>query len=307
MAITSEKIWLDGEFVPFAEATVHVLTHTLHYGLGAFEGLRCYKRANGESCIFRLEDHIKRLHRSAKIGDMKLPWSVEEICEAAVELVRLNKFGDCYIRPLVFIGDGEMGLAATSNPIRLAIACWKWGSYLGNEGLKHGVRAKVASYARNDIRSGSSKAKICGNYVNSIFAKREIQKAGYEEAILLDTDGYVSEASGENIFVVFNGDLCTTPLGSSILEGITRHTIMTLAEEEGYKVKERRFTRDMLYTADEVFCVGTAAEITPIRSLDDREIGEGCPGPITKKMQTRYFDHVRGTETSHPEWRTVVK
>ena len=306
MAIKAEKIWFDGEMVAFEDAKIHVLAHTLHYGLGAFEGIRCYKRGNNRSAIFRLQDHIRRLFESAHIVTIDIPWTRQEIEQACIDTVNANKFEDCYIRPVVFLGHGEMGLSAMSNKVRVAVIAWEWGSYLGDEGIKNGIRGKVSSFARNHVNAVMAKGKINGHYVNSILAKREVMKQGYQEAIMLDTDGYVSEASGENIFLVRDNTIVTTPLGMSILDGITRHTIITLAEERGLKVKELRFTRDMLYVADEVFAVGTAAEVTPIREIDDRTIGTGSPGPVTKALQEAYFDLVRGNATEHTEWLTYV-
>lgn len=306
MAITADKIWFDGELVPFADAKVHVLTHTLHYGLGAFEGIRCYKRGNGRSAIFRLHEHIRRLFDSAHICLMEIPFTIEEIEQACVDTVNANGFEDCYLRPVVFLGDGEMGLGAMGNKVRLSVIAWQWGTYLGEEGLKNGIRAKVSSFARNHVNTMMAKGKINGHYVNSILAKREVMLQGYQEAIMLDTEGYVSEASGENIFMIRDGEILTTPIGGSILGGITRDTIVTLARERDLTVKEMRFTRDMLYVADEVFVVGTAAEVTPIREIDNRKIGNGSPGPLTQALQSAYFDHVKGNAASHPEWLTYV-
>lgn len=306
MAITAEKIWFDGEMVAFADAKIHVLTHTLHYGLGAFEGIRCYKRGNGRSAIFRLKEHIRRLFDSAHIVTMEIPWTPEQIEQACIDVVKANGFENCYIRPVVFLGDGEMGLAALSNKVRVAVIAWEWGTYLGDEGLKKGIRGKVSSFQRNHVNSVMAKGKINGHYVNSILAKREVMKQGYQEAIMLDTDGYVSEASGENIFIVRDNVMMTTPVGGSILDGITRHTIMKLAAERNIEVKEMRFTRDMLYVADEVFAVGTAAEITPVREIDDRKVGTGEPGPITRMLQDAYFDLVRGNSEDHNEWLAYI-
>lgn len=306
MAITADKIWFDGELVPFADAKVHVLTHTLHYGLGAFEGIRCYKRGNGRSAIFRLHEHIRRLFDSAHICLMEIPFTIEEVEQACVDTVNANGFADCYLRPVVFLGDGEMGLGAMGNKVRLSVIAWQWGTYLGDEGLKNGIRAKVSSFARNHVNTMMAKGKINGQYVNSILAKREVMLQGYQEAIMLDTEGYVSEASGENVFMIRDGEILTTPIGGSILGGITRDTIVTLARERDLTVKEMRFTRDMLYVADEVFVVGTAAEVTPIREIDNRKIGNGSPGPLTQALQSAYFDHVKGNAASHPEWLTYV-
>lgn len=302
-----EKIWLDGSFVAWDEAKVHVLTHTLHYGLGAFEGIRCYRRTDGRSAIFRLREHIDRLFESAHIGDMVIRHSREEVTEACLELVRVNRLDECYLRPLAFLGEGAMGLYGKDNPVRLTIAAWKWGAYLGEEGLEHGIRAKVSSYTRSSINSVMTKAKIVGNYVNSILAKREVVAAGYQEAIMLDAQGYVSEASGENVFVVKNGKVSTPQVGGSILSGITRGTILELAKELGIEIQERPISRDELYVADEVFFTGTAAEVTPVREIDERKVGAGSRGPVTKRIQDRFFQLVRGPESWHPEWFAFVK
>ncbi len=306
MAIKADKIWMDGEMIPFADAQVHVLTHTLHYGLGAFEGIRCYQRADGQSAIFRLQDHIRRLYETCHICTIDIPFPQEEIVQACIDVVNANGFEDCYLRPVVFLGDGEMGLAAMSNKVRVAVIAWPWGAYLGDEGLNKGIRAKIASLQRHHVNSSMVKGKINGQYVNSILAKREVMAMGYHEAIMLDTEGYVSEASGENIFLVHKGRMYTTPLGMSILEGITRDTIVTLARERNIEIIEQRFTRDVLYVADEIFMTGTAAEVTPVRELDNRKIGTGEPGPVTKALQAAYFDHVKGSAETHPEWLTYI-
>ncbi|MCA9602332.1 MAG: branched-chain amino acid transaminase [Polyangiales bacterium] len=301
-----DKIWMDGKLVPWDEANVHILTHTLHYGLGVFEGIRCYKLTDGKSGIFRLREHIQRLAESAHIVTLTLPYSVDELVDACVETVRANKLDECYLRPLAFMGDGPMGLGATSNPTRVSIITWRWGAYLGEEGLRKGIRAKVSSFSRTGVNSLMAKGKVVGHYVNSILAKREVMKAGYDEAIMLDPQGYVTEASGENIFVV-RGDVVATPaLGSSILGGITRDTVMRLMRDMGLRLEERTLTRDELYVADEVFMVGTAAEVTPVREIDDRKIGIGERGPVTKRVQDRYFQVVRGTELPDPNWVTRV-
>lgn len=298
-----EKIWLDGSFVPWDEAKVHVLTHTLHYGLGVFEGIRCYRRSDGRSAVFRLREHVDRLFESAHISDMVIRESRDAVSETCLELIRVNKLDECYVRPLVFLGEGPMGLLYTrDNPVRLAIAVWRWGAYLGEEGLENGIRAKVSSYTRSGINATMTKAKIVGNYVNSILAKREVVAAGYQEAIMLDAQGYVAEASGENVFLVKHGRMATPAAGGSILAGITRNTVLTLARELGIEVDERPMSRDELYVADEVFFTGTAAEVTPVREIDERKVGGGSRGPITKRIQDRFFQVVRGPELLHPEW-----
>lgn len=302
-----EKIWLDGSFVPWDEAKVHVLTHTLHYGLGVFEGIRCYRRADGQSAVFRLREHIDRLFESAHISDMELRHDRDAVVAACLELIRVNRLDECYLRPLAFLGEGAMGLYGRDNPVRLTIAAWRWGAYLGEEGLESGIRAKVSSYTRSGINSAMTKAKIVGNYVNSILAKREVVAAGYQEAIMLDAQGYVAEASGENIFVIKNGRMSTPLVGGSILAGITRGTVVQLARELGIEVEERPISRDELYVADEVFFTGTAAEVTPVREIDERKIGAGTRGPLTKRVQDRFFQLVRGPELLHPEWLAFVK
>ncbi len=298
------KIWMDGKFVDWKDARIHVLTHTLHYGLGVFEGIRCYKRADG-SVIFRLKEHVDRLFSSAHICQMKIPFTREEIQEAVKETVRVNKLEECYIRPIAYIGYGEMGLFVKDNPICVAIAAWPWGTYLGDEGIKNGIRAKVSSINRHHVNISMTRAKVCGYYVNSQLAKREVVTNGYDEAIMLDTDGYVAEGPGENIFIVRNNLLKTTPL-TSILEGITRDSIIQLAKEKGILVVEARFTRDELYIADEAFFTGTAAEITPIREIDNRQVGAGKPGPITTTLQSAFFDIVRGSDKKHKDWLAYI-
>ncbi|TLY37979.1 MAG: branched-chain amino acid transaminase [Nitrospirae bacterium] len=296
----SEKIWLDGRLVPWKDAQIHVMTHSLHYGLAAFEGIRCYKGERG-SAIFRLDEHVDRLFSSAHIMLMKIPFSKKQIADAICETVRSNKLEECYIRPIVFVGDGDMGLYTPDNPIRVAIAAWPWGAYLGEDGLKNGIRARISSFTRHHVNVSMTRAKVSGYYVNSIMAKREVKACGYDEAILLDPEGYVSEGTGENIFMVRRGVLKTTPL-TSILEGITRNSMMELARERGIAVVEERFTRDELYIAEEVFMTGTAAELTPIREVDDRQVGSGKPGPITKDLQAAFFDIVRGKDHQHASW-----
>jgi len=296
----SEKIWLDGRLVPWKDAQIHVMTHSLHYGLAAFEGIRCYKGERG-SAIFRLDEHVDRLFSSAHIMLMKIPFSKKQIADAICETVRSNKLEECYIRPIVFVGEGDMGLYTPDNPIRVAIAAWPWGAYLGEDGLKNGIRARISSFTRHHVNVSMTRAKVSGYYVNSIMAKREVKACGYDEAILLDPEGYVSEGTGENIFMVRRGVLKTTPL-TSILEGITRNSIMELARERGIAVVEERFTRDELYIAEEVFMTGTAAELTPIREVDDRQVGSGKPGPITKDLQAAFFDIVRGKDHKHASW-----
>lgn len=300
----TSKIWMDGRFIDWNEAKVHVLTHTLHYGLGVFEGLRCYKGEKG-SAVFRLKEHVKRLFDSAQIVQIKIPYSPKEIEEAILGTVKVNRLQECYIRPIVFIGYGEMGLYIQKNPIQVAIAAWPWGTYLGDEGIRNGIRAKISSFTRHHVNISMTRAKVTSYYANSQLAKREVKEAGYDEAILLDSDGYVAEGPGENIFIVRDGTLKTTPL-TSILEGITRNSIIQLATEKGIPVAQERFTRDEIYIAEEAFFTGTAAEITPIREVDDRVIGDGKPGPITRRLQTLFFDTVAGKDPAHQSWLTHI-
>jgi branched-chain amino acid aminotransferase len=300
----SAKIWMDGRFVNWADANVHVLTHSLHYGLAAFEGLRCYKGKTG-SAIFKLDEHVDRLFESAHIGMMRIPYDKKQVRDAIIETVRVNKLEACYIRPLAYIGYGAMGVYPAENPIKLAIAAWKWGTYLGDEALANGMRARVSSFTRHHVNVSMTRGKISGYYVNSILAKREAKTDGYDEAILLDPEGYVSEGTGENIFIVRKGRIKTTPL-TSILEGITRNAVIDLAREQQIVVVEERFTRDEMYIADEVFVTGTAAELTPVREIDNRRIGTGKPGPITLALQKRFFSIVRGEDPTHESWLTRV-
>ncbi len=300
------KIWMDGELVDWDAANVHILTHSLHYGLGAFEGIRAYKRADGGTYVFRLREHIDRLFDGCKLTLLKPEFSREQVSKACIDVLRANKMDEGYLRPMVYVGDGAMGIYAPNNPIRTSVIAWKWGAYLGEEALKNGIRTKISSYSRHHINVSLAKGKIMGQYTNSVLAKREAKLAGYDEAILLDVNGYVSEGSGENIFIVKNGVLITPDLSSSILAGITRDTVLTLAREEGLAVQESRITRDLLWLADEAFFTGTAAEVTPIREVDNRTIGEGKPGPVTTRIQKRFFDVVRGSDGAHPEWLTKV-
>ena len=302
-----KKIWLEGEFIDWDLAKVHVITHTLHYGLGAFEGIRAYKRADGSTAIFRLKEHLERLYDSCRLIMIEPRFTHEQVHEACVQILRENKMDEAYLRPVIFVGDGAMGVYAPDNPIRTVIIAWRWGAYLGKTALDQGIRAKISSWARHHLHVSLAKGKIMGQYTNSTLAKREAKMGGYDEAILMDVTGYVSEGSGENLFIVKKGKLMTPPLSASILEGITRDTVITLAQEEGIPLSEEMITRDQLYLADEVFFTGTAAEVTPIREIDDRKIGDGKVGPVTKRLQQRYFEVVRGTDNSHPEWLTRVR
>ncbi len=306
MVDKQKKIWLDGEFIDWDEAKVHVLTHSLHYGLAAFDGMRAYQRADGGTYVFRLREHIDRLFDSCKMCLLQPKFTREKLMGVCVDALRVNGMADGYLRPMVFIGEGAMGIYVPNNPVQTAVIAWKWGAYLGDEALKNGIRAKISSFARHHINVSLAKAKMNGQYTNSVLAKREAKFGGYDEAILLDANGFVSEGSGENIFIVRKGVLYTPDLSCSILEGVTRDTVITLAREMGLTVSECRITRDQLWLADEVFLTGTAAEITPVREVDNRTIGLGAVGPITAKIQTRFFDVVRGSDTSHPEWLTRV-
>lgn len=303
--VTGKAIWMDGALVPWNDAQVHVLTHTLHYGLGVFEGIRCYRTADGRSAVFRLGEHVRRLFESAHINLMKIPFTPQQIEAAILDTLRANGMAEGYIRPLAFIGHGAMGLNPGDNPVRVAIATWPWGKYLGDEGMELGIRAKVSTFARHHVNAKMTKGKTCGDYVNSILAKREALLDGYDEAILLDTQGLVSEASGENIFVVRGGEIRTPPL-PTVLDGITRNAIVTLARDKGIQVAESPIARDELYIADEVFMTGTAAEVTPVREIDRRQIGEGRRGPITKALQAAFFDVVAGKDRKHEGWLTYL-
>jgi branched-chain amino acid aminotransferase len=301
-----EKIWMDGELVNWDDAKVHVLTHTIHYGLGAFEGIRAYKRTDGSTTIFRLRDHIERLLNSCKLINLKPRYSEEQLCKSCVELVRHNRMDEAYLRPLVYVGEGAMGVHAPNNPVRAFIVAYKWGAYLGHEALEGGIRAKISSWQRHHINVSLAKAKMMGQYTNSVLAKGEAKLGGYDEAILLDTQGFVSEGSGENLFLVKKGTLYTPPLYASILAGITRDAVLTIAREEGMPVSEEMLTRDQLYLADEAFFTGTAAEITPIREVDHRTIGAGTMGDVTRRLQERFYAIAKGSDASHPEWLTRV-
>jgi len=304
MADRDGLIWYDGKLVPWREATTHVLTHTLHYGLGVFEGVRAYKTVRGPA-IFRLREHTDRMFRSAHILQMKLPYDRATLLAAQVETVRRNALESCYIRPMAFYGTEKMGVSSKGLTAHVIIAAWPWGAYLGEGALENGIRVKTSSFSRHHVNVTMCKAKANGNYINSMLANQEAQADGYEEALLLDVDGFVAEGSGENIFIVKNGRLYTPDL-SSALEGITRDAIITLAGELGIPCAEKRITRDELYCADEAFFTGTAAEVTPIRDVDNRVIGAGRRGPITARLQAAFFDCVNGRDPKHEEWLTPV-
>jgi branched-chain amino acid aminotransferase len=305
MADRDGQIWLDGEMVPWRDAKVHVLTHTLHYGMGVFEGVRAYKTDEG-AAIFRLQEHTDRLFRSAKIMGMKMPFTKEEVNEAQRVAVAQNNLDSAYIRPMCFYGSEGMGIRADNLKVHVMVAAWDWGSYLGEENMQKGIRIKTSSFTRHHVNITMCKAKANGNYMNSILALQEAVNCGYDEALLLDAEGFVSEGSGENFFMVRDGVLYTPEL-TSALEGITRDTVITLANDIGLEVVEKRITRDEVYVADEAFFTGTAAEVTPIRELDNRPIGEGTRGPITEKLQSMYFDQVYGRSDIYKQWNTLVK
>ncbi|MDC7715470.1 branched-chain amino acid transaminase [Vogesella sp. LYT5W] len=304
MADRDGFIWYDGQLVDWRNATTHVLTHTLHYGMGVFEGVRAYETPKGPA-IFRLQDHTDRLFRSAKILGMDLPFSKEQINQAHIDVVRANQLKSCYFRPMAFYGSGKLGIAPKKDDVQVIVAAWPWGAYLGEEGLEQGIRVKTSSFTRHHVNITMCKAKANGNYMNSILANNEATADGYDEALLLDVDGFVAEGSGENIFIVRKGKLYTPDL-TSALEGITRDTVVQLAQEMGLQIIEKRITRDEVYTADEAFFTGTAAEVTPIRELDRRSIGEGKRGPITTEIQKRYFDCVKGLDAGKQDWLTYI-
>jgi branched-chain amino acid aminotransferase len=307
MVAKSAKIWLDGQYLDWDAAQVHILTHTLHYGFGAYEGVRAYKLTDGRSGVFRLRDHIHRLMQTLKLLKLKIPYSEEELCARSVELLQRNRQPEGYLRPLVFVGDGAMGLYAVDNPTRTALVTWEWGAYLGRDGLENGIRARVSSLRRLSMNSTLNKGKVIGHYVNNIMAKREAMADGYQEAIMLDERGYVAEASGENIFIVKDGVLKTPPYSAAILAGITRDSVMKLARGLGLEVVEQVFARDEMYLADEMFLTGTAAEITPVREVDGVPIGPGTKGPITGRIQERFFAVVRGEVPDYHSWLTFYR
>ena len=297
-------IWMDGRMVPWREAKVHVLTHTLHYGVGAFEGIRAYKTPQG-TALFRLDDHIQRLYNTAHILEMDIPYEFAVIRQACIDAIRENGLETGYVRPLVYYGSEGMGLHADNLSVHVSIAAWVWGAYLGAEALERGIRIKTSPYTRHLVNSIMCRAKACGNYINSIMALQEAARDGYDEALLLDNEGMVAEGSGENIFIVRKG-IIYTPDITSALEGITRETVMSLAAEEGFQVIEKRITRDDVYIANEAFFTGTAAEVTPIRELDNRRIGQGSIGPVTRQLQQAYLDLVEGRRQGPGEWLTIV-
>jgi branched-chain amino acid aminotransferase len=297
-------IWYDGELKPWRECTTHVLTYTLHYGVGCFEGVRAYKTPKG-TAIFRLEEHTRRLFNSAKILGMKMPWDEAALNEAQKAVLRSNKLEEAYLRPMVFYGSEGMGLRASGLNTHVIVAAWPWGAYLGADNMERGIRIKTSSFARHYVNASMCRAKANANYLNSSMALNEVLRDGYDEALMLDPEGYVAEGSAENIFVV-TGNVISTPDVTSALDGITRRTVMQLAQDFGYKVVERRITRDEVYVCDEAFFTGTAAEVTPIREVDNRPVGEGTRGPITAKLQKAYLDLVKGRSEKYPEWLALI-
>ena len=300
--ISTSVVWLDGRSIPFADAQVHVTAFTLHYGVGVFEGLRCYRRHDGRSALFRLREHVERLYESAAVCSMTIPFEPSQIEAACLEMVRANRLSEGYVRPLVFTGAGALGMGARENPIQVAVIAFPWKDVLGPDAFQRGIRTHISSFVRAHVNSAMSKAKIVGQYSSSVMVKRESQRLGFDEAIMLDAQGRVAEGSAENIFVVYKGQLITPPLELPILAGITRDAVWTLASEAGLQPVERAFTRDMLYAASEVFLTGTATEVIPVREIDGRSVGGGTPGPVTRKIQQAFVAAVRGPGESHPEW-----
>ena len=298
------KIWKDGQLIDWRDANIHILTHSLHYGMAVFEGVRAYKTDQG-TAIFRLREHTERLFNSAKIFQLTIPFDQETIAQAQLQVVRENQLESCYLRPLVWIGDEKLGISAKGNTIHVAVAAWPWGAYLGEDGLNKGIRVKTSSFSRHHVNVSLVRAKASGYYINSILANQEALADGYDEALLLDTDGYVSEGSGENVFIVKKGKLYTPDL-ASCLDGITRDSVLTIARDLGIEVIEKRITRDEVYCADEAFFTGTAAEVTPVRELDNRAIGDGKRGAITEKLQTVFFDAVAGRAPQYSHWLTII-
>ncbi|MFH0899032.1 MAG: branched-chain amino acid transaminase [Pseudomonadota bacterium] len=302
-----DYIWIDGEMVAWDEAVDHVLAHTLHYGLGAFEGIRAYQQNDGKTAVFRLDEHLERLIQSCRICTIDIPYGKEALKNACLEVIRQNRLAEAYLRPIAYLGYGAMGLGSLEPPVRTVIAAFEWGAYLGEEGVQKGIRVRVSSLRRAAIDAMMSKGKICGQYVNSVLAKREAMRDGYDEALLLDGNGHVAEGSGENVFIVRGGIIQTTPTSSCILAGITRDSVIRIARDLGYHIEERVFTVDELWCADEVFLTGTAAEITPVRESDGRKIGTGEPGPVTRRLQGAFREVTKSnTGTRYSEWLTYL-
>ena len=301
-----DTIWIDGSLVPWDQATDHLLAHTMHYGVGAFEGIRAYQRADGRSAIFRLREHIERLLDSCVICTIDCPYGRDPLMAACTEVVRSNRIAACYLRPLIYLGYGALGLGSLESPVRTMVACYEWGTYLGDEGLKRGIRCMISGFTRANSNAVMNKGKICGQYVPSVLAKRMANRSGFEEALMLDPQGYVAEGTGENIFVVKHGVVRTPPTSSAILAGITRDTAIQLLREHSVEVREEPISRDELYIADEVFLTGTAAEITPVREIDHRRVGRGEAGPVTRRLQEGFFSIVKGSDSRHDHWLTYV-
>lgn len=301
-----ESIWVDGSLIPWDSATDHLLAHTMHYGVGVFEGIRAYQRSDGKTHVFRLREHVERLLDSAHICTMECPYTKEQLIQACIDTVKANKLTSCYLRPLIYLGYGALGLGSLESPVRTMIASYEWGAYLGDEGLKKGIKCMISGFSRANGNAIMNKGKICGQYVTSVLAKRMANKSGFDEALMLDPQGYVAEGTGENIFVVKHGIVRTPPTSGSILAGITRDTAITLLREQGVEVREEAVARDELYVADEVFLTGTAAEITPVRDIDHRKIGRGEAGPVTRRLQETFFSVVKGSDTKHVDWLTFV-
>ena len=301
-----DTIWVDGQLVPWDAASEHLLAHTMHYGVGAFEGIRAYQRGDGRTAIFRLREHIERLLDSCVICTMEPSFSRDQLMTACLDVVRSNKQTACYIRPLVYLGYGALGLGSLEPPVRTMVACYEWGAYLGDEGLKKGIKCMISGFTRANSNAVMNKGKICGQYVTSVLAKRMALKSGFDEALMLDPQGYVAEGTGENIFIVKHGVVRTPAISGAILAGITRDTTIQLLREQGVEVREEMVARDELYTADEVFLTGTAAEITPVRDIDHRKIGRGEAGPVTRRLQEAFFSVVKGNDTKHDHWLSYL-
>jgi len=301
-----DTIWLDGSLVPWDQATDHLLAHTMHYGVGAFEGIRAYQRADGRTAIFRLREHIERLLDSCVICTIDCPYTRDQLMAACTEVVRGNRIPACYLRPLVYLGYGALGLGSMESPVRTMVACYEWGAYLGDDGLKRGIRCMISGFTRANSNAVMNKGKICGQYVPSVLAKRMANRSGFEEALMLDPQGYVAEGTGENIFVVKHGVVRTPPTSSAILAGITRDTTIELLREHSVEVREEPISRDELYIAEEVFLTGTAAEITPVREIDHRRIGRGEAGPVTRRLQEAFFSIVKGSDSRHDHWLSYL-
>jgi branched-chain amino acid aminotransferase len=301
-----DSIWVDGHLVPWDQATDHLLAHTMHYGVGCFEGIRAYQRSDGKTHIFRLREHIERLLDSCMICTMDSPFTRDQVMQACLDVVKSNKMTSCYLRPLMWLGYGALGLGSFEPPVRTMVACYEWGAYLGDEGLKKGIKCMISGFTRANGNAVMNKGKICGQYVTSVLAKRMAIKSGFDEALMLDPQGFVAEGTGENIFIVKDGVVRTPPTSAAILRGITRDTVIQLLREQGVEVREESIARDELYTAEEVFLTGTAAEITPVRDIDHRKIGRGEGGPVTRRLQESFFSIVKGNDSKHDHWLTFV-